>query len=32
MLMYFNLEIAVRYGTYPAIIGQNFWYWVNENK
>ena len=32
MLMYFNLEIAVRYGTYPAIVGQNFWYWVNENE
>lgn len=29
--MFFNLEIAVRYGTYPALIGQNFWYWVNEN-
>jgi len=32
MLMFFNLEIAVCYGTYPALIGQNFWYWVKENR
>ena len=32
MLMFFNLEIAIRYGTYPALIGQNFWYWVKENR
>lgn len=31
MLMFFNRKIAVQYGTYPAIIGQNFWYWINEN-
>lgn len=23
---------CLRYGTYPAILGQNFWYWVTENK
>lgn len=32
MLIYFDLDIARCYGTYPAIIGQNFWYWVNENR
>lgn len=32
MLIYFNMEIAVRYGTYAAILGQNFWYWVKENE
>lgn len=32
MLHYFNTEIANMFGVVPAVVAQNFWYWVRKNE